>query len=185
MQFRQREFMLAMGAKIPYDVTWFHRAGVMYLFARFPLKRDFLYGTVIDTLFVTLIDPPPGTLRDTLIDTLETLENYVKISQLTHMSETGERQTLFEYQIDINRLQGLVNRVVLCEEMCDALTLIEQDDFVSVRLLRDKMQMTGRNVSQRRAALILEALEQEGYIHGNGLIRTRGREVVREHSQAG
>jgi hypothetical protein len=185
MQFSQSQFLQAIGAKIPYDVAWFHRAGVVYLFARFPIKRTFLQKLIADTLYATLADTPSGTLSDTLSDTLDTLENYVHISLQRHTSEAGERQDIYEYQIDVNRLQALVDRVVLYEEMCHALAVIGNDDFVSVRLLRDKMQHTGRTVSHRRAADILVALELEGYLKTNGFRWTRGREVVRSSQLPG
>jgi hypothetical protein len=185
MKFSQHRFMQEIGVRIPFEMAWFHRAGVVYLIAPFPVRREFLQTLVSETLLATLPETPGGTLLDTLLDTLDILENYVKINQQTHTSEAGERETLYEYQLHINTVQRLVNRVYLFEEMCHALQVIEQDDFVSVRLLQQKMMMTGRTVPHRRASDILWALEQEGYLETNGFRRTRGREIVRrEHLQA-
>jgi hypothetical protein len=178
MQFHVSSFLHQFESHLPLDMAWFYRNHIVFVFARFPVKLTFLRETLTETLCETLPETPPHTLLETLKETLETSDLY--LTRQKHCP-VGERQeTVYEYQIDLTALRSIVNHVWLHSEMCQAWNLIQHDDFVSVRVLQSKLLMTtGKTYSLRRVNVILDALTQEGLLRNNGMMHTRGREVVK------
>ena len=186
MQLHLASFLQAFETRLPLDIAWFHRNYTLFLFARFPVNLTFLQEILLDTLRGTPPETPSETPHETPLSTLLDTLRETLVSSDTYLTKhkhdaVGERQeTLWEYQIDLNVIQGIITNVWLYADMCQAWSLIRDDDFVSVRVLQAKLLMaTGKPYSLRCVNRILDALTQEGLLRDNGRMRTRGREVVK------
>jgi hypothetical protein len=149
---------------------------------------DILTGIIIEAITDALRTPqgaPDGPQQRSLFDAppashLAALQNALRghgelCQKRTIQTGAGDR---FEWQIDCLVIQRVIADVRKAEDSKMAHMMIAGDLFTSYRLLQKKIYCYyGLAFSDKRIRDIMLTLEMQGIIHGNGHLRTYGRDI--------
>lgn len=180
---------------LPHGVGFFHDKFTVFLFATFPIRVDFLQNIICEavvkscdnpvtpneterrSLIEGLLDTHLGTLRETLQGT----QTYIKkFKAQTRREGRGEKLSTYEYQIDLKKLDAIVRKVRLQEDVKLICQSVRRSRFVSIRYVQKYIITNyGQAWSSRRITQALEYMLDAGIIQENRTtIRRYGREVL-------
>lgn len=173
---------------MPPSVTLTHSGSTVYLFAAFPLRRDWLLGVIADALLAACETPrdtpgetPCETPGETLLEThsltlLRTLcqtQTFLKICR-----KQGLFGAAYEIRIDEQEIMRLFLAARLQADCQVIMQAAEEECYMSVRKAQIKLAvMTGQWFSATRIAAALNELERTKRLKRNGSVRRYGREV--------
>ena len=169
---------------MPSGVTLTHAGATVYLFAAFPLRRDWLLGVIADALLAaceTPRDTPSETPGETLLET-HSLTLLRTLCQTPTFLKVCRKQGLFgaayEIRIDEQEIMRLFLAARLQADCQVIMQATEEECYMSVRKAQIKLAvMTGQWFSASRIAAALNELERTKRLKRNGSLRTFGREV--------
>jgi hypothetical protein len=117
--------------------------------------------------------PLPGHL-DALADALLYRCDFVACGSI--QTAAGEMQ---EYRIDVRALERIVIEVRKAADVKLGRQILQGELVTSINLMTQRIyHQFGRAFAEKRVREMLKTLEQQGVIHGNGNLRTRGRDVI-------
>lgn len=173
---------------MPPSVTLTHAGSTVYLFAAFPLRRDWLLGVIADALLAACETPretpretPSETPGETLLET-HSLTLLRTLCQTPTFLKVCRKQGLFGAAYEIRIDEQEIMRLFLAARLqadCQVIMQAAEDEcYMSVRKAQIKLAvMTGQWFSASRIAAALNELERTGRIKRNGSLRRYGREV--------
>lgn len=169
---------------MPPAVTLTHTGSTVYLFAAFPLRRDWLLSVIADALLAACETPretPRGTPGETLLET-HSLTLMQTLCQTQTFLKVYRRQGLigaaYEIRIDEQEIMRLFLAARLQADCQIIMQASEEECYMSVRKAQIKLAvMTGQWFSASRIAAALNELERTKQMKRNGSVRRFGREV--------
>jgi hypothetical protein len=152
-------------------------------------SQEILRGLIVEAITDALIAPhdtPDGPRQRSLFDTPpEPHLDALKAALLARCDYLEKREILtaggerFEWRVNCKRMQEIIADVRTAQDVNLALGVMQGDLFISNRLLYKKiLRYQGRAFSDRRLRDLMEQLEIEGYVKGNGHLRSYGRDVL-------
>lgn len=183
MKWHHPAWLRAIERRLPYQIALMHSKETVYLFARFPVRRDWLIELVYDALLESAFadDTPDDTPDETLCDTHRYSLLYT-LHETPDFLQVGRKQggagTAYEIRIDERELLRLFQAARLQGDCALVSAVLEQERFASVRKAQRKISVMYKIfVPAKRVADALNALERAGKLTSNGHLRTYGREV--------
>lgn len=184
MRWHHPTWLAELSRRMPERVTLTHSGSTVYLFAAFPLRRDWLLGVIADALLAACETPgetPRETPGETLLEThsltlLQTLcqtQTFLKICR-----KQGLFGAAYEIRIDEQEIMRLFLAARLQADCQVIMQAAEDECYMSVRKAQIKLAvMTGQWFSASRIAASLNELERTGRIKRNNNLRRYGRKV--------
>ena len=183
MKWHHPAWLRAIERRLPYQIALMHSKETVYLFARFPVRRDWLIELVYDALLESAFadDTPDDTPDETLCDTHRYSLLYT-LHETPDFLQVGRKQggdgTSYEIRIDERELLRLFQAARLEADCLLVMQIADEECYMSIRKAQKKLAvMTGRWFSTKRLAEALAELERVGKITRGKRLRTYGREV--------
>ena len=163
MKIEVKPFVKALARSLPQNVTLRCKFPFLFVFARFPLRTDFLRDELIRAFLETLSE----TLGETLSETLNPAF-YVKKTEhwLEQREEAGGR--LYQYEVDLKEFKRLAEAACVNIEVDRVWRFIQCDSVISARLLQAKLSILGTKCSVKHANGILNQLVDLGMLKFDG-----------------
>lgn len=159
MKIEVKPFVKALARSLPQNVTLRCKFPFLFVFARFPLRTDFLRDELIRAFL--------ETLGETLSETLNPAF-YVKKTEhwLEQREEAGGR--LYQYEVDLKEFKRLAEAACVNIEVDRVWRFIQCDSVISARLLQAKLSILGTKCSVKHANGILNQLVDLGMLKFDG-----------------
>lgn len=190
MHFHFPSFWFQFERRFGLGFNVYHHNLIIYVVTSEAFNRHQLLNIISDALLDALQHPlaepqrrtwRPDIITGPLPGHLDALENALLyrcdfVAESTIKTAAGE---MLEYRIDVRQLEQVLIAVRKAEDAKLGRQVLHGEIFTSINLMQLQIyQKYGRAFGEKRVRQMLDTLEDQGVIHGNGNLRTKGRDVV-------